>query len=157
MTTDPSRRGDLEILGYCLLQWASGKLPWEDKLTDKGKVAREKNELVISVCAKFEYVVYFRYMQKPSSLVKACLPTKTPKCLISYLEHVGNLAYEEEPDYMLLRQLFHKELTSMKYSDKPNVLDWILGKPKPIKVASICIYSCFIYNYFYFSVLQLMM
>ena len=49
MTTDPSRRGDLEILGYCLLQWASGKLPWEDKLTDKGKVAREKNELVISV------------------------------------------------------------------------------------------------------------
>lgn len=98
----------------------------------------------------------FRYMKKPSSLVKACLPTKTPKCLVSYLEHVGDLAYEEEPDYMLLRQLFRKELTSMKYSDKPDVLDWILGKPKPIKVASICIYSCFICNYFYFSVLQLM-
>lgn len=63
MTTDPSRRGDLEILGYCLLQWASGKLPWEDKLTDKGKVAREKNELVICVCAN-EYVVYFQIHEK---------------------------------------------------------------------------------------------
>ena len=137
MTTDPSRRGDLEILGYCLLQWASGRLPWEDKLTDKGKVAREKNELVISVyMLNLNMWFIFRYMKKPSSLVKACLPTKTPKCLVSYLEHVGSLTYEEEPDYVLLRQLFHKELTTMKYSDKPNVLDWILGKPKPIKVAS---------------------
>ena len=73
-------------------------------------------------------------MKKPSSLVKACLPTKTPKCLLSYLEHVGALAYEEEPDYALLRQLFHKELTSMKYSDKPDVLDWLLDKPKAVKV-----------------------
>ena len=49
MIVDPTRRGDLEILGYCLLQWASGKLPWEDKLTDKGKVAREKTELANNV------------------------------------------------------------------------------------------------------------
>ena len=106
MITDPIRRGDLEILGYYLLQWASGKLPWEDKLTDKRKVARENtdHELVnnvITLCCK--YVAILRYMKKPLSLVKACLPTKTPKCLFSYLEHVGALAYEEEPDYVLLQ------------------------------------------------------
>ena len=61
MITDPTRRGDLEILGYCLLQWASGKLPWEDKLTDQGKVAREKNELVINVI--IYYAVICGYTQ----------------------------------------------------------------------------------------------
>uniref|UniRef100_A0A8B9J3W3 non-specific serine/threonine protein kinase n=1 Tax=Astyanax mexicanus TaxID=7994 RepID=A0A8B9J3W3_ASTMX len=30
----PSRRGDLEILGYCMIQWLCGRLPWEDKLQD---------------------------------------------------------------------------------------------------------------------------
>lgn len=39
---DPSRRGDLEILGYCLLQWGCGQLPWEDKLDDKNYVASKK-------------------------------------------------------------------------------------------------------------------
>ena len=39
---DPSRRGDLEILGYCLLQWASGHLPWMSCLEDKPKVAAIK-------------------------------------------------------------------------------------------------------------------
>ena len=85
-------------------------------------------------------------MKKPSSLVKACLPTKTPKCLILYLEHVGALAYDEEPDYALLRQLFHKELSSMKCSDKPGVLDWILNKPKGVKVVK---YFVFIHHCIY--------
>ena len=38
----PSRRGDLEILGYCLLQWACGRLPWEDNLENKPYVATQK-------------------------------------------------------------------------------------------------------------------
>ena len=38
----PSRRADLEILGYCLLQWACGRLPWESNLEDKDYVASEK-------------------------------------------------------------------------------------------------------------------
>lgn len=59
------------------------------------------------------------------------------------MEYVGDLAYEEAPDYALLRQLFHKELTSMKSSDKPDVLDWVMNKPKAVKVAYI------IYMYLY--------
>lgn len=42
--SDPSRRGDLEILGYCLLQWRCGKLPWEDNLENKSYVADRKKE-----------------------------------------------------------------------------------------------------------------
>uniref|UniRef100_A0A669CDL0 non-specific serine/threonine protein kinase n=1 Tax=Oreochromis niloticus TaxID=8128 RepID=A0A669CDL0_ORENI len=29
-----SRRSDLEILSYCMVQWLCGRLPWEDKLQD---------------------------------------------------------------------------------------------------------------------------
>ena len=39
---EPSRRGDIEILGYCLLQWACGVLPWEGHLQDNQKVASLK-------------------------------------------------------------------------------------------------------------------
>lgn len=28
------RRGDLQILSYCMIQWLCGRLPWEDKLQD---------------------------------------------------------------------------------------------------------------------------
>lgn len=38
----PSRRGDMEILAFCMLQWLCGKLPWEDKLLDKDYVANSK-------------------------------------------------------------------------------------------------------------------
>ena len=38
----PSRRGDLEILGYVMLQWLCGHLPWEDNLTDKEYVKAQK-------------------------------------------------------------------------------------------------------------------
>ena len=58
-----SRRGDLEILGYNLLQWASGTLPWMDKLQNAQKVAAEKN----------------RMMDNVPALVKACLPNGLPK------------------------------------------------------------------------------
>ena len=30
----PSRRGDLEILGYVITQWLAGSLPWEHKISE---------------------------------------------------------------------------------------------------------------------------
>ena len=56
------------------------------------------------------------------------------------MEHVGSLDYDEDPDYGVLRKLFHKELAGMKCSDKPDVLDWILSKPKGVKVTCIYLY-----------------
>lgn len=40
----PSRRGDLEILGYCMLQWLCGKLPWEQNLKDPVAVQAAKTK-----------------------------------------------------------------------------------------------------------------
>ena len=39
----PSRRSDLESLGYCLLKWLCGFLPWSDEL-DKVETVAEKKE-----------------------------------------------------------------------------------------------------------------
>ncbi|KFP55902.1 Serine/threonine-protein kinase VRK1, partial [Cariama cristata] len=38
----PSRRGDLEVLGYCMIHWLSGHLPWEDNLKDPNFVRDSK-------------------------------------------------------------------------------------------------------------------
>lgn len=37
-----SRRSDLEILSYCMVQWLCGRLPWEDKLQDSSYVRDSK-------------------------------------------------------------------------------------------------------------------
>ncbi|XP_031549530.1 serine/threonine-protein kinase VRK1-like [Actinia tenebrosa] len=55
----PSRRSDLEILGYVMLQWLCGRLPWEDKLSDKEYVKNQK----------------IRYMDNIPQLIKVCLPS----------------------------------------------------------------------------------
>ena len=39
-----SRRGDLEILGYVMLQWLCDRLPWEKNLADKEYVRSEKTK-----------------------------------------------------------------------------------------------------------------
>lgn len=42
----PSRRSDVEILGYCMLHWLFGKLPWEAKLDDPVAVQTAKTNLL---------------------------------------------------------------------------------------------------------------
>lgn len=57
-----SRRGDLEVLGYNLLLWTSGRLPWLQLLPDAEAVARQKNA----------------FMQRVPALVRGCFPADAP-------------------------------------------------------------------------------
>lgn len=54
------RRGDFEILGYNMLQWMCGRLPWESNLTDPEYVASQKN----------------KYMSSIPLLISECFPAK---------------------------------------------------------------------------------
>ncbi|KAM6351715.1 serine/threonine-protein kinase VRK3 isoform 2-T2 [Alca torda] len=97
----PSRRSDLESLGYCLLKWLSGSLPWSDEL-DKVESVVEKKE---------------KYKGDVTCLLRVCFMQRPiPDALQSYLQQVMALEYEEKPHYEGLRQLFKKPLEKMKSS-----------------------------------------
>ncbi|XP_075293172.1 serine/threonine-protein kinase VRK3 isoform X2 [Opisthocomus hoazin] len=97
----PSRRSDLESLGYCLLKWLCGFLPWSDEL-DKVETVAEKKE---------------KYKGDVICLLQLCFRQRSiPDALQSYLQQVMALEYEEKPDYEALRQLFKKPLEKMKAS-----------------------------------------
>ncbi|KAJ6667058.1 hypothetical protein lerEdw1_019061 [Lerista edwardsae] len=86
----PSRRGDLEILGYCMLQWMCGKLPWEQKLKNPGAVQAAKTELLDEL---------------PNS-VTSWAPAGTG-CgeIAEFLMNARDLQYDEKPNYELLKKI----------------------------------------------------
>ncbi|NXA54468.1 VRK3 kinase, partial [Nothocercus julius] len=97
----PSRRSDLESLGYCLLKWLCGFLPWSDELT-KIETVMEKKE---------------RYKRDVSGLLRLCFRQKAiPEALQSYLQQALALEYEERPDYEALRQFLRRPLEQMRAS-----------------------------------------
>ena len=49
MFTVPTRRGDLEILGFNLLQWLGSTLPWEKDIKNAEKVFDKKKELMSTI------------------------------------------------------------------------------------------------------------
>jgi vaccinia related kinase len=89
----PSRRGDLQILGYCIISWLSGnKLPWFNwNNLDKIKDAK-----------KF-------YQDKMPNLVDACVPLSL-RGFKDYLQNVFKLEYSETPNYENLFQYLKSDL-----------------------------------------------
>ncbi|XP_073493602.1 serine/threonine-protein kinase VRK1 [Phyllobates terribilis] len=99
---NPSRRGDLEILGYCMIQWLCGKLPWEDKLTDPNYVASSK----------------IRYCDDVPSFIETCFPgKKRPDEMGKYMEAVAALGYAARPQYQLFRDILLQGLKALGAKD----------------------------------------
>uniref|UniRef100_A0A4W2DYI4 VRK serine/threonine kinase 1 n=1 Tax=Bos indicus x Bos taurus TaxID=30522 RepID=A0A4W2DYI4_BOBOX len=98
----PSRRGDLEILGYCMIQWLSGHLPWEDNLKDPNYVRDSK----------------IRYRENIASLMDKCFPEKNkPDEIAKYMETVKLLDYVEKPLYQKLRDILLQGLKAIGSKD----------------------------------------
>ncbi|XP_014405971.1 PREDICTED: inactive serine/threonine-protein kinase VRK3 [Myotis brandtii] len=84
----PSRRSDLQALGYCLLKWLYGNLPWTKSLPNTEDVMKLKQ----------------RFLNTPEALVGQCSHWVQPsETLQEYLKVVMALKYEEKPPYDLLR------------------------------------------------------
>ncbi|XP_046771210.1 serine/threonine-protein kinase VRK2 isoform X9 [Gallus gallus] len=86
----PSRRGDLEILGYCMLQWLCGKLPWEHNLKDPVAVQTAKTKLMDEL---------------PDSVVEWNSSGSSCSELSKFLVCVYGLAYDEKPKYQELKKI----------------------------------------------------
>ncbi|XP_012277014.1 serine/threonine-protein kinase VRK1 [Orussus abietinus] len=93
-----SRRGDLETLGYNILQWLCGKLPWEKE--DGGVPAsanpediHAQKEILFSDIPIFMHKC-FRHKKKP------------PTNITEYMKYIAGLGFETRPNYSYLRSLF---------------------------------------------------
>ncbi|XP_017463853.1 PREDICTED: uncharacterized protein LOC108357245 isoform X2 [Rhagoletis zephyria] len=97
-----SRRSDLECLGYNLIFWSQGYLPWKDAATQhqQEKVHRAKEYLMTDV----------------REMLKQIYGKQVPKYLGEFLHQVGQLAYHARPDYARYRRLFEREFEQLGYS-----------------------------------------
>lgn len=98
----PTRRADLEILGYNLIEWLGIELPWvRDKiLTVATKVQKAKEEFMDDV---------------GGSLKKLYGKTTPPTVIVEFLKYVAKLEYNDEPDYEKCRKMFQNALKTLKF------------------------------------------
>jgi serine/threonine protein kinase len=78
-----SRRDDLESLGYMLIYFNKGFLPWNNE-TDENIIINLKHDIINS--------------------------TKYPAVIIDVLRYVRSMEYEENPNYHLIIDNFKKEI-----------------------------------------------
>ena len=92
-----SRRDDLESVGYVLMYFLRGRLPWQG-ITNNNKTERYAKILEI---------------KKITSPEKLCFGY--PKEFEEYVRYTRDLLYEQDPDYSYLKNLFVKVLKKEGY------------------------------------------
>lgn len=91
----PTRRGDLEILAYNLIQWLGCTLPWEKNLSNPVKVQESKEQ----------------HMDNVENFLKECFDAKTvPASLTEFLKYINKLSFDEKPNYEKIKKMFVKEI-----------------------------------------------
>ncbi|XP_008682787.1 inactive serine/threonine-protein kinase VRK3 isoform X1 [Ursus maritimus] len=97
----PSRRSDLETLGYCLLKWLYGFLPWTKCLPNIEAIMKLKQ----------------KFLDNPETLVGHCSRWICPsETLQEYMKVVMSLEYDEKPPYTMLRNNLEALLQDLRVS-----------------------------------------
>ncbi|XP_059215391.1 serine/threonine-protein kinase VRK1-like [Centropristis striata] len=86
----PSRRGDLQILGFCLLHWLCGSLPWDKVLKNPTQVQEAKARLMDNL---------------PHSVQQLSVSGASTDEVAAFLSYVETLDYQEKPNYQHVKQL----------------------------------------------------
>jgi len=102
---EQSRRDDLESLGYVLMYFIRGSLPWQ------GLKANTKKQ-------KYERIMDRKMSTSTEQLCKGFATE-----FRSYFEYCRSLRFEDRPDYAYLKRLF-KELFYRKGFQYDNMFDW---------------------------------
>lgn len=105
---EQSRRDDLESLGFMLIYFMKGKLPWQG--------LRAEN--------KFEKYTLIKTVKQNTAMYDLCFGL--PNEIYLYMIHVRNLQYEESPDYGYLESLFENGLRSRGLEDD-GIFDWLVA------------------------------
>ena len=115
---EQARRDDLESIGYILIYFVKGSLPWQN-LPAKNK--EEKYEKILDI-------------KRKTTIEELC--KDLPKKFIDYFLHVRNLAFKASPNYDFLKEIF---LDMMKEQSLQinNQYDW----SKKIEINAISVDS----------------
>ena len=94
---EQSRRDDLESLGYVLIYFLRGDLPWQNVLA---KTKDERNKKIL---------------EKKIEISSSKLCEGFPIQFVKFLNYVKNLQYTEKPDYNMLRNLLNDIMSYNNY------------------------------------------
>ncbi|EJK54238.1 hypothetical protein THAOC_26162 [Thalassiosira oceanica] len=103
---EQSRRDDLESIGYVLVYFLKGGLPWQGL---KAKSATKKYKLI---------------MEKKQSITIPALCQGCPSQFAEYLAYCRSLKFEAKPNIAYLRGMFRDLFRSQGYTNNNSSLDW---------------------------------
>lgn len=120
-----SRRSDLETLGYNLLDWLTGILPW------KTTQVLAEPDLVHALKKNF--------MSDVKSLLMACFKTNHyPQFLEKYFQYVTSLDFTEKPDYDFCRNIFKTEFARNGFGSDKDMSLCFVQTIQPMNHKKIC-------------------
>merc|ERR1712060_68973 len=108
---EQSRRDDLESLGYLLIFFSLGRLPWQGM---KGISRKETHQMIM-----------VKKMTTPAEMLCRSLPPE----FATYLDYCRSLVFNENPAYKCLRQLFRKFFFRRGFC-KDYLFDWTILNTK---------------------------
>lgn len=114
---EQARRDDLESVGYILLYFLKGTLPWQ------GLAGKTKED-------KYDKIKERKIQTTVESLCRG-----VPEEFAKFLNYCRGLGFEEKPDYNFCRGLF-KQLMQARNYDYDHQYDWVLkeqGKTDQLK------------------------
>jgi len=114
---EQSRRDDMESLGYVMMYFNRGTLPWQGL---KAATKKQKYEKISE-----------RKMSTPVEVLCKGFPAE----FAMYLNYCRGLRFEEAPDYMYLRQLFRILFRTLNHQ-YDYTFDWTMLKQKPTPIGS---------------------
>ena len=106
---EQSRRDDMESLGYVMLYFCRGSLPWQGL-----KAATKKQK-------------YDRIMEKKMTTPTEVLCRGFPNEFAIYLNYTRSLRFDDKPDYQYLRKIF-RDLFVREGFQYDYVFDWTVYK-----------------------------
>ncbi|KAF7684689.1 putative casein kinase I like protein [Astathelohania contejeani] len=104
---EQSRRDDLESMGYCLIYFLKGKLPWQGM---PGKTKAEKYENI-------------KKYKENISINELC--SNLPPPILKFMMYVRHLGFEEMPNYLYLKDLFNEAMKENKFKYDYE-FDWVI-------------------------------
>ena len=104
---EQSRRDDLESIGYMIIFFMRGKLPWQ------GVIGLKKIERYLKIYKMKKSV-------KPEELCKS-LPSE----MVEYMKYVKSLEFDQDPNYNFLRNIFKSILKTTNKSNDQLIFSWL--------------------------------